>query len=112
MSGRVDTFAILKDATSFTTKPRGEKPVEQAAIDDLAKQNNFPSRQAPDKAPKRERRKPRRYKTGRNQQLNIKATSETIERFLKAADAENVPLGEMLKRALDVFEANRPQKNS
>jgi hypothetical protein len=77
----------------------------------IAEQNNFPSRQAP-KASATPRRKPRRYKTGRNQQLNIKATGETIERFLKAADAESVPLGEMLKRALDVFEANRPQKNS
>ena len=77
----------------------------------IATDNNFPSRQAP-KAPATPRRKPRRYKTGRNQQLNIKATGETIERFLKAADAESVPLGEMLKRALDVFEANGLRKNS
>jgi hypothetical protein len=110
MTGRVDPFAVLKEPTSFPTKPKQEKRVEESAIERIAEQNNFPSRQAP-KAPAQPRRKPRRYKTGRNQQLNIKATGETIERFLKAADAESVPLGEMLKRALDVFEAGKPQKN-
>jgi hypothetical protein len=104
MSGRVDTFAILKDATSFSTKPRGDKPVEQAAIDDIAKQNNFPSRQAPNKVPKSERRKLRRFRTGRNQHLGIKATAETVERFYKAADDKNVPSGELLRLALDALE--------
>src|SRR5580658_2036866 len=103
MSERTNPFAMLKDPPVFSTKPKSDKPVEEAAIERLATQNNFPSRQAP-RAPAVPRRKPRRYKTGRNQQLNIKATGETIERFLKAADAENVPLGEMLKRALDAFE--------
>lgn len=103
MSERANPFAILKDPPNFSTKPKSDKPVEEAAIEKLATQNNFPSRQA-SKAPSVPRRKPRRYKTGRNQQLNIKATGETIERFLKAADDRNVPLGEMLKQALDVLD--------
>jgi hypothetical protein len=103
MSGRVDAFAILKEPTSFTTKPRAAKPVEESAIADIARQNDFPSRQAP-KAPKAERRKQRRFRTGRNQHIGIKATSETVERFYKAADNRNVPLGELLRLALDALD--------
>ncbi|HUA99753.1 MAG TPA: hypothetical protein VMA34_15580 [Terracidiphilus sp.] len=103
MSGRVDPFAILKEPTAFTTKPKPEKRVEENAIDDIARQNNFPSRQAPKKtaAPKREQR---RYRTGRNRHLGVKATAETVERFYKAADNRNVPLGEVLRLALDALE--------
>jgi hypothetical protein len=102
MSGRIDSFAILKDPPNFTTKPRTEKPVEESAVEDIARQNNFPSRQAP-KAPKAERRKQRRYTTGRNQHLGIKATKETVDRFYKAADDRHVPLGELLRLALDAL---------
>jgi hypothetical protein len=103
MSGRVDPFSILKEPPSFPTKPRAEKPVEESAVEDIARQNNFPSRQAP-KAPKAERRKQRRYRTGRNQHLGIKATPETVERFYKAADDRHVPLGELLRLALEALE--------
>jgi len=103
MSGRVDPFAILKEPTAFTTKPKPEKRVEENAIDDIARQNNFPSRQAPKKnaPPKRAQR---RYRTGRNQHLGIKATEETKARFYKATDARSVPLGELLRLALDALE--------
>jgi len=105
MSGRVDPFAILKEPLpSFTTKPRKEKPVEEEAIARIAEQHNFPSRQAP-KSPKVERRKPRVYRTGRNQPFNAKATPETIQRFYKMADEKRLPLGELLKRGLDALDA-------
>ena len=105
MSGRVDPFAILKEPLpSFATKPRKEKPVEEEAIARIAEQNNFPSRQAA-RPPKVERRKPRVYRTGRNQQFNAKATPETIQRFYKLADEKRVPLGELLKQGLDALEA-------
>lgn len=103
MSGRVDPFAILKEPTAFTTKPKPERRVEENAIDDIARQNNFPSRQAP-KADTLPKRKQRRYRTGRNRHLGIKATAETLERFYKAADAHNVPHGELLRLALDALE--------
>lgn len=110
MSGRVDPFAILKEPAAFTTKPKPERRVEENAIDDIARQNNFPSRQAPkpSAAPKR---KQRRYRTGRNRHLGIKATNETVERFYKAADDRNVPLGKLLDLALDALErAGDPHK--
>lgn len=103
MSGRVDPFSILKDPAAFATKPKPEKRIEESAIAEVAQQNNFPSRQAP-KASAAPKRKQRRYRTGRNRHLGIKATEETMERFYKAADARNVPLGELLRLALDALE--------
>jgi hypothetical protein len=51
----------------------------------------------------------RRDKTGRNQQINIKATPEVIERLYRLSDARHVPLGELLEQALDALEASMPQ---
>jgi hypothetical protein len=103
MSGRVDPFAILKEPTAFATKPKPERRVDEGAIETLARQENFPSRQAP-KSSASKKREQRRYRTGRNRHLGIKATAETLERFYKAADARNVPLGELLRLALDALE--------
>ena len=103
MSGRVDSFSVLKDPTAFTTKPRPEKRVEETAIAEVARANNFPSRQpAKPAAPKRQQR---RYRTGRNRHLGIKATDETVERFYKAAEARNnIQHGELLRLALDALD--------
>jgi hypothetical protein len=103
MNGRVDPFAILREPTTFTTKPKPERRVEEQEIDDIARQNNFPSRQAP-KSAVASKRKQRRYTTGRNRHLGIKATEETVERFYKAADDRSIPLGELLRLALDALE--------
>jgi hypothetical protein len=104
MSTRINPFADLnKPLPSFTTKPKPDKPVAEEEIARIAEDNNFPSRQA-QKAPTVPRRKPRRYRTGRNQQQNIKATGETIEKLLKMADERHVPLGELLRLALDALD--------
>lgn len=103
MSGRVNPFAKLTELPVFEAKQKNEKPVAKEAIDRIAADNNFPSRQGT-KAPSTPKRKPRVYRTGRNQHLGIKATGETIERFYKAADAKGVPLGELLKQALDALD--------
>ena len=72
-------------------------------IEDIARQNNFPSRQSPkpDAKPKRQQR---RYRTGRNQHIGIKVTEETKEKFYKALDARGIPQGELLRLALDALE--------
>ncbi len=103
MNTRVNAFAILNDPPVFTPKPKPDKPVEKEAISRIAEDNNFPSRQAPKSSTPRKREQ-RRYRTGRNQHLGIKATAETIERFYKAVDARNVPSGELLRLALDALE--------
>lgn len=104
MSTRVNPFANLAEPPVFTTKPRKETPVTEEAITRIAEEHNFPSRQAA-KGPKELKRKPRIYRTERNQQFNAKATPETIQRFYKVADEKRVPLGELLKQGLDALEA-------
>lgn len=47
----------------------------------------------------------RRYTTGRNVQLNIKATASTVQRIGELADEMGVPLGVVLARALDALTA-------
>jgi hypothetical protein len=57
-------------------------------------------------------RQQRRYRTGRNKQLNIKATDETVDRFYKLSDEGNITLGEVLERALTALEnANKKTEN-
>lgn len=103
-SDRVNPFGDLNDFDPVQPKERRPKPVEKAVIDQVASENGFPSRQAvkPEVTPAP--KKQRRYTTGRNQQINIKATAETIARLNAMADRMNVPLGEVLARALNALE--------
>lgn len=102
---RVNPFENLDD---FAPKPES-KPVQHAQIDQLAADNGFPSRQAPriDPVVEAPMRRARRRTTGRNQQLNIKATAATISRFYEVADKDDIALGELLDRALIAYEASR-----
>ena len=110
MSERANPFGDLNDlAATSAPKPR----VDRSVIDQVAEANGFQSRQPvkqpesvqasrPDVAP--QARKQRRFTTGRNQQINIKATAETIERMGRMADDRGVPLGRLLELALDALE--------
>lgn len=101
MNTRTNPFATLNEPPpAFTTKaPRQNKPVEEEKITQIAEAHNFPSREPP-----KPKRKGRRYRTGRNQHLGIRATADTVQRLYKAADDRNVPLGELLRLALDALE--------
>ena len=103
MNERVNPFATMAEPPVFTTKTKMEKPVTAEIIERIAEENNFPSRQAT-KTLKEPRRKRRVYTTGRNRQFNIKATSETVDRFYKMADERTVPLCELLEQALDALD--------
>jgi len=119
MSERVNPFASPEVAPQFAVKPKAAKPTEH--VEHLAKEHNFPSRQAtpaippviaaipsPENvprgtvAPSGRRRRP--YKTGRNQQLNFKATPATVDRFYAMADQRGVALCELLELALDALD--------
>jgi hypothetical protein len=103
---RVNPFADLSDFETRPT-PKPARSVEAAQIDQLAEEHGFPSRQPArtvsttkvETAPSR-----RRYTTGRNQQINIKATAETIALLYRLADEKHMPLGELLERALEALE--------
>lgn len=98
-----DRINPFQDLSDFDPKPaaRPPKPVPTAAIDQIAQDNGFPSRQPVKAAAPVPRR---RYTTGRNQQINIKATAATIARLYAVADARHLPLGEVLDLALDALE--------
>ncbi len=103
MSERVNPFASLNEASAFAPRQPRAKPMANDAIERIAEENGFPSRQAT-KAAKEPKRKPHLYRTGRNRQLNVKATDQTVERFYKMAEERRIPSGALLELALSALE--------
>jgi hypothetical protein len=113
-AGRANPFADIDELPAFQPKPKAvPRHVEREHIDRIAEANNFPSRQPtpppPAAASPMPVRSARRYKTGRNQQINIKATADVIQRLYKLADARHVPLGKLLEEALEALESTAGQ---
>lgn len=102
MSTRVDPIGDLND---FKPAAKPAKPVVREHIDKLSTEAGFPSRQAA--APAQVVPRTRRYTTGRDKQINIKATAETIARLNRYADENRMPLGEVLRVAMDALEEKR-----
>ena len=90
------------DLSEFTPG-QPAKRVESTTIEQLALANDFPSRQPAAAPPTPQRLQRRRYVTGRNRQINLKATPQTVARLYQLADERNVPLGELLELALDAL---------
>src|SRR4051812_10934057 len=108
MIERANPFATLDGVPDFKPKAARERPVANGEIDRIADENGFPSRQPPKvKEPKRKRR---RYTTGRNQQFNVRASAETIERFYRMADERRTSLCALLEVALSALEEQGPCK--
>ena len=105
---RANPFGDLDD---FAPEP-APKPVPAAAIEEIAQASGFPSRKAQsgkaagagEAATPPVLRQPRRHTTGRNRQINIKATEEVIARLYRIADDLGIPLGAVLERALEALE--------
>lgn len=57
-------------------------------------------------APRPQQRR-RRHTTGRNQQINIKASSETIEQFYAQADLRGLSLAEVFELAVNLLDAQK-----
>lgn len=107
----------------LAVQPTVRKPVDRAQLDIVAAANDFPSREpvstgqlpATGQLPgtgeppgsQQIPRLRRRYTTGRNVQLNIKATAATAQRIGELADELDVPLGVVLELALAALTANR-----
>jgi hypothetical protein len=89
MSERADPLDI--DISGFEPATSVKPKIEQSAIRQVSEANNFPSRS------------PRRWRTGRNVQFNIKVKAETIAQFTAMADERGVPFGELLQHALDAL---------
>ena len=85
MSGdpaRADPFG---DLSEFRPTP---KPM-MAAIREASEAAGFPSRA------------PRRWRTGRNTQLNLKVSPDVLARFTALADRRRIPFGALLEQLLD-----------
>jgi hypothetical protein len=65
---RANPFSDIKTLPAFAPKPKAPTPVANDQIEKIAEANGFPSRQAA--RPPSRARSGRRYKTGRNQQIN------------------------------------------
>lgn len=110
-ANRVNPLASLDD---FAPKPTA-KPIKRAEIDKLAEEVGFPSRQAPSpSAPPAAQptagRPVRRYTTGRNQQINIKATGDTIAHLTRLADELKVSIAEAFEQAVAALDAEVEQR--
>jgi len=90
------------DVSAFAPKPSA-KPANNAAADKVktvSEAANFRSR---DPKPEPARREQRRHRTGRNVQLNIKATAEAVEAFYAITDRQKWVLGETFERAIEAL---------
>ena len=109
MASRADAFG---DLSEFQPRPaparRAGRDLPNEGLDQLAQASGFPSRQPPKNPAPAPRPSARRHTTGRNQQINVKATPETIARFYRLADERKVVLGELLELALDALEQGTP----
>jgi hypothetical protein len=57
------------------------------------------------------KREPRRHRTGRNVQLNLKASQETVDAFYALSDKNDWVLGETLERAIQSLQRElQPKK--
>lgn len=92
------------DVSGFAPKPvdRGAAGPDQVkAVSEFAL---FWSREPRrDAAAAPARREPRRHRTGRNMQLNIKARTEAIASFYAIADQQDWVLGETFEHALEAL---------
>jgi hypothetical protein len=106
---RADPFGVGDlDVSGFAPAAGKKTPPTRAAIRKISEENHFPSR-----APAMMRAQPksqRRRRTGRNAQINIKATQETIDRLAAISDRQSWVFGETLQHALDALEQSLVKK--
>ena len=110
---RAGVFEDDLDISGFAPKPSAQAEQIKAVAEEAGFHSREPvppqhpaSAQAgqPAKAPPTSlpeaRREQRRYRTGRNQQLNLKVRAQDAEAFYAIADAEGWVLGEVFARAI------------
>jgi hypothetical protein len=77
----------------------------------VAEAAHFSSREPkPQKAIAPAKRAPRQHRTGRNVQLNLKASQETVDAFYAISDKKDWVLGETLERAVQALERELQSK--
>ena len=102
--GRAPLFGQDTDLDLSGFKPKA--PAKPNQVRDVAEQAGFRSREvaASSAESKTPRREPRRYRTGRNVQLNLKVRREAVDAFYRLADGQGWVLGEAFERAVNALE--------
>lgn len=102
------------DLSAFTPRPPKSQPkADKEVIRAVAEAKGFPSREpAVAKPTAKTASKPetepllqRRYRTGRNRQLNLKVTDEALRKFYAIADEQGIVLGQLFEQAVNALEA-------
>lgn len=101
--GRAPLFGQDAELDLSDFKPK--TPARPEQVRDVAEQAGFRSREATvtpeSEAPRRE---PRRYRTGRNIQLNLKVRREAVDAFYRLADEQGWVLGEAFEHAVTALQ--------
>jgi hypothetical protein len=84
----LDRADPLGDLAEFKPAPTAPTPSREK-IRDVSEMAGFPSRA------------PRRWRTGRNTQLNLKVSADVLARFAALADQRRIPFGALLEQLLD-----------
>jgi hypothetical protein len=92
------------DLSSFTPRGAGNERPDKDALRTVAEARGFSSREPLAPAPIPEPQLQRRYRTGRNRQLNLKVTDDSLRRFYALADAQGLVLGEVFEQAVSALE--------
>lgn len=93
------------DVSGFKPKAQLEQiapPAEKVRA--VAEAAQFRSREPQKPTVVPSKREPRRYRTGRNVQFNVKAAQATIDAFYAISDQQRWVLGETLERALGALQ--------
>lgn len=91
------------DLSDFVPSAPASKPKAEE-VRAVAEETAFHSREsALPPADPQPRRLPRRYRTGRNVQLNLKVRQEAADAFYALADQLDLVLGEAFERAVDAL---------
>jgi hypothetical protein len=91
------------ELSDFKPKAAGEPAARPDAVRAVSESASFHSREPQPPSAPSIKREPRRYRTGRNQQLNIKARAEAIEAFYQITDQQGWVLGETFERAIEAL---------
>jgi hypothetical protein len=101
------------DLSDFAPKPRAPAAARPEEVKALAEGTAFRSRDPQAAAPAPPgRREPRRYRTGRNVQLNLKVRQEAADAFYHIADQTGLVLGEVFEQAVEALARELSQGNS
>jgi hypothetical protein len=98
------------DVSDFAPKAGPDKsaPVP-AQVKAIAEAARFHSREPVLPPTPAAKRVPRRYRTGRNVQFNVKASQDTVDAFYSISDSKGWVLGETLEHALAALQRELAQ---